>query len=680
MKKDRNMRNFEDLQIAVAGTGYVGLSIATLLSQHHKVTAVDVIPEKVEKINNRISPIQDEYIEKYFAEKELNLTATLDGASAYKDADFVVIAAPTNYDPAKNFFDTHHIEDVIDLVLSVNPEATMVIKSTIPVGYCRSLYVKYAQKFAQMVPLPDGKRREFRLLFSPEFLRESKALEDNLYPSRIIVGYPKMMSAEWEEENEAIRKIQGNHMKESAEIFAKQGTVVDTVVSGENGRGVSGELHMGKYIVKEKCAPTGYLLNPEPREVELDYKDQNTRVVYGNVTIADMPARGKVVITKTDSESGTFLAGAEFAITAADDIITPDGTVRAEKGTVVDTVITNDEGKAYSKELFLGSYTVTEIKQPEGYVRSDQTWDVELLYEDQNTSVVTETVDAQNVPTRFVLTKKEAGSEEHLQGVKFEFWEKAGSEESEKEIVTTGEDGTLMIEKIMPGTYCIQEIETVPGYMLNETIYEFTVTDDGRIDGEETGFMTVENEKTKITCTKAVNAETGGQELLPKESRATDTVSMENLQSGTEYMLRGVLVDWETGKPLRENDSPSGAVLMSEYRFTATDSQMDVDMEFVFDAAAFAGRTIVVFEYLYQEDVEISRHADLEDLMQQLYVKDAEQQTGEKKEMDTPKETPQTGDEGSVLPIAAVAGAGTAAVLSVAMRVRYKKDCRENER
>ena len=214
------MRNFEDLQIAVAGTGYVGLSIATLLSQHHKVTAVDVIPEKVEKINNRISPIQDEYIEKYFAEKELNLTATLDGASAYKDADFVVIAAPTNYDPAKNFFDTHHIEDVIDLVLSVNPEATMVIKSTIPVGYCRSLYVKYAQKFAQMVPLPDGKRREFRLLFSPEFLRESKALEDNLYPSRIIVGYPKMMSAEWEEENEAIRKIQGNHMKESAEIFA----------------------------------------------------------------------------------------------------------------------------------------------------------------------------------------------------------------------------------------------------------------------------------------------------------------------------------------------------------------------------------------------------------------------------------------------------------------------------
>ena len=171
------MRNFEDLKIAVAGTGYVGLSMATLLSQHHQVTAVDVIPEKVEKINNRVSPIQDEYIEKYFAEKELKLSATLDGATAYKDADFVIIAAPTNYDPVKNFFDTHHIEDVIDLVLSVNPNAVMVIKSTIPVGYCESLYAKYGN--------------DMKLLFSPEFLRESKALYDNLYPSRIIVGSPK---------------------------------------------------------------------------------------------------------------------------------------------------------------------------------------------------------------------------------------------------------------------------------------------------------------------------------------------------------------------------------------------------------------------------------------------------------------------------------------------------------
>ena len=215
------MRNFEDLKIAVAGTGYVGLSIATLLSQHHQVTAVDVIPEKVEKINKRISPIQDEYIEKYFAEKQLNLTATLDGAAAYKDADFVVIAAPTNYDPVKNFFDTHHIEDVIDLVLSVNPDAVMVIKSTIAVGYTRSLYVKYALQF---LTKPSLKGKHFNLLFSPEFLRESKALEDNLYPSRIIVGYPKTLPSEqnnkWDEENAAIEAIGNQQAEEYAKVFA----------------------------------------------------------------------------------------------------------------------------------------------------------------------------------------------------------------------------------------------------------------------------------------------------------------------------------------------------------------------------------------------------------------------------------------------------------------------------
>ena len=207
------MKDFNDIKIAIAGTGYVGLSMATLLSQNHEVTAVDVIPEKVEKINNRISPIQDEYIEKFFAEKKLNLKATLDGREAYKDADFVVIAAPTNYDPVKNFFDTHHIEDVIDLVLEVNPDAVMVIKSTIPVGYTRSLYVKYAAKGVN----------QFNLLFSPEFLRESKALYDNLYPSRIIVGYPKLIDREdFNEENEAILKVTDvAKMKEAAHIFSQ---------------------------------------------------------------------------------------------------------------------------------------------------------------------------------------------------------------------------------------------------------------------------------------------------------------------------------------------------------------------------------------------------------------------------------------------------------------------------
>ena len=233
------MRDYKDLKIAVAGTGYVGLSIATLLSQKHHVTAVDVIPEKVEKINNRISPIQDEYIEKYFAEKELNLTATLDGKSAYADADYVVIAAPTNYDPVKNFFDTHHIEDVIDLVLSVNPDAVMVIKSTIPVGYTRSLYVKYALKF---LTDPALKGKHFNLLFSPEFLRESKALYDNLYPSRIIVGFPKPLPADqdkkWDEENAAIQAIGNPEAEEFAMTFAsllQEGAIkedIDTILMG----------------------------------------------------------------------------------------------------------------------------------------------------------------------------------------------------------------------------------------------------------------------------------------------------------------------------------------------------------------------------------------------------------------------------------------------------------------
>ena len=200
-----------EIKIAVAGTGYVGLSIATLLAQHHQVTAVDVIPEKVEMLNRKQSPIQDDYIEKYLAEKELNLNATLDGASAYRDADFIVIAAPTNYDPVKNYFDTHHLEDVIDLVLSVNPNAVMIIKSTIPVGYCRSLYVKYAAKGVE----------KLNLLFFPEFLRESKALYDNLYPSRIIAGLPKIIEDErFEEENNAIKKIADlPKLEEAAKTF-----------------------------------------------------------------------------------------------------------------------------------------------------------------------------------------------------------------------------------------------------------------------------------------------------------------------------------------------------------------------------------------------------------------------------------------------------------------------------
>ena len=228
--KHINMRQFKDIRIAVAGTGYVGLSIATLLSQHHHVTAVDVVPEKVEKLNRHISPIQDDYIEKYLAEKPLNLTATLDGRAAYADADFVVIAAPTNYDPVKNYFDTSHVEEVIDLVLEVNPQAVMVIKSTIPVGYTRSLYLKYAQRGV----------KQFNLLFSPEFLRESKALYDNLYPSRIIVGYPKIIDTpEFEAENRAIESVTDvEAMHQAARTFAallQEGAIkedIDTLFMG----------------------------------------------------------------------------------------------------------------------------------------------------------------------------------------------------------------------------------------------------------------------------------------------------------------------------------------------------------------------------------------------------------------------------------------------------------------
>ena len=224
------MNTFKNIKVAVAGTGYVGMSIATLLAQHHQVIAVDVVPEKVEKLNNKISPIQDDYIEKYLAEKPLNLMATLDGKTAYKDADFVVIAAPTNYDPVKNYFDTSHVEEVIDLVLEVNPDAVMVIKSTIPVGYTRNLYLKYAKKGV----------KKFNLLFSPEFLRESKALYDNLYPSRIIVGYPKIIDhPEFAEENEAIKVVTDvEKLKEAAKTFAallQEGAIkenIDTLFMG----------------------------------------------------------------------------------------------------------------------------------------------------------------------------------------------------------------------------------------------------------------------------------------------------------------------------------------------------------------------------------------------------------------------------------------------------------------
>ncbi len=251
------MKDFKDIRVAVAGTGYVGLSIATLLSQHHHVTAVDVIPEKVEKLNKRISPIQDDYIEKYLSEKPLNLVATLDGKAAYKDADFVVIAAPTNYDPVKNYFDTSHVEEVIDLVLEVNPDAVMIIKSTIPVGYTRSLYLKYAKKGV----------KKFNLLFSPEFLRESKALYDNLYPSRIIVGYPKLIDRpEFAEENEAIKSVTDvEMMKEAAKTFSQ--LLVEGAIGSQ--ASVNSSLHASHSTLENKGIPCLFMGMKEAEAVKL---------------------------------------------------------------------------------------------------------------------------------------------------------------------------------------------------------------------------------------------------------------------------------------------------------------------------------------------------------------------------------------------------------------------------
>ena len=266
------------MKIAVAGTGYVGLSIATLLAQHHEVTAVDVIPEKVEMINNRKSPIQDDYIEKYLAEKDLNLKATLDGKAAYQNADFVVIAVPTNYDPVKNFFDTHLIEDVIDLVLSVNPDAVMVIKSTIPVGYCRTLYVRYALKFASTPELRDKK---FNLLFSPEFLRESKALYDNLYPSRIIVGYPKIIdNQEFTEENAAINAFGNPKAEEYAHTFAS------LLVEGAIGPAEAG-VSSSKIQVSSK--PETCNLKPETKNIPclfMGMKEAEAVKLFANTYLA----------------------------------------------------------------------------------------------------------------------------------------------------------------------------------------------------------------------------------------------------------------------------------------------------------------------------------------------------------------------------------------------------------
>ncbi len=430
------------------------------------------------------------------------------------------------------------------------------------------------------------------------------------------------------------------------------------------------KLAAGDYYFRELQAPDGYLICD--KDVRFTIEESHEWDSPLEILFPDVPVKGRIHVTKKDAGSGSLLEGAEFDIEAAEDIVTPDGTVRAVKGETVDTIITDEKGTGISKELFPGRYTLTETKQPSGYVRSDRKIEAEIRWKDQVTAVVTERIDVENVPTKFVLAKKETGTENYLSGAEFELW----GESEEKMILKTGEDGTVTVEKLEPGTYSIRETAAVTGYLLDDTIYHFTVDEDGKIDGKETGIMTVENDRTRITQTKAVNADTGEQELMPEESRVIDTVSMEKLRDGTEYLLRGILMDKQTGKPLRENDAADGDILLVEKKFTASGTKMDVEMEFAFDAAAFAGRTIVVFEYLYQDEIEIGRHAALDDLMQQLYVKDVEQQSGESKEDNTgTEEAPQTGDKSEPLPFAAAAvGAGSTAMLLAAwMWKKYRR-------
>ena len=412
-------------------------------------------------------------------------------------------------------------------------------------------------------------------------------------------------------------------------VKAKAGTVVDTITTSDKGTAETKKLYLGKYEVQETKAPEGYLLNTQKYPVELIYADQETEIVYGDVTVPDEIAKGKIRITKTDKETNKPIpSGAEFTVTAAEDITTPDGTVRAEKGTVVDTIVTDTTGIAKSKELYLGKYIVKETKQPIGFIRPNQTWDVELKYADQKTELVKENLTIKNQPTEIIIDKKETGTDKPLEGVKFVIWNKDKEDPIDpgmqhKEIYTTDANGKIRLLYLEPGNYAVAEVESIPGYAWDDKIiYEFTITEDGRVDGEVSHTIPVGNDRTEITETNAINVSTGTQDAYAVDLTVIDTVSMVNLMPNREYKLQLILADAKTGEPLKVKDQPSGDLLTTEKTFTADTSKMDVDMQIEFDASPFAGRTIVVYEYLYQDGVEISKHEDPNDKKQQLYVKD----------------------------------------------------------
>lgn len=411
-------------------------------------------------------------------------------------------------------------------------------------------------------------------------------------------------------------------------VKVKAGTVVDTIKTSDKGTAETKELYLGKYEVQETKAPEGYLLNTQKYPVELIYADQETEIVYGDVTVPDELAKGQIEILKKDEETGNLLSGAEFTVTAAEDITTPDGTLRAEKGTVVDTIVTDATGIAKSKELYLGKYIVKETKQPIGFIRPNQTWDVELKYADQKTELVKENLTIKNQPTEIIIDKKETGTDKPLEGVKFVIWNKDKEDPIDpgmqhKEIYTTDANGKIRLLYLEPGNYAVAEVESIPGYAWDDKIiYEFTITEDGRVDGEVSHTIPVGNDRTEITETNAINVSTGTQDAYAVDLTVIDTVSMVNLMPNREYKLQLILADAKTGEPLKVKDQPSGDLLTTEKTFTADTSKMDVDMQIEFDASPFAGRTIVVYEYLYQDGVEISKHEDPNDKKQQLYVKD----------------------------------------------------------
>ena len=411
-------------------------------------------------------------------------------------------------------------------------------------------------------------------------------------------------------------------------VRAEKGTVVATLTTDDKGKAETDKLYLGKYVIKETKAPEGYLLNPKEFEVTLAYKDQTTEIVYGDVTVPNQPAKGQIEILKKDEETGNLLSGAEFTVTAAEDITTPDGTVRAEKGTVVDTIVTDTTGIARSKELYLGKYVVKETKQPIGFIRPNQTWDVELKYADQKTELVKENLTIKNQPTEIIIDKKETGTDKPLEGVKFVIWNKDKEDPIDpgmqhKEIYTTDANGKIRLLYLEPGNYAVAEVESIPGYAWDDKmIYEFTITEDGRVDGEVSHTIPVGNDRTEITETNAINVSTGTQDAFAVDLTIIDTVSIVNLMPNREYKLQLILADAKTGEPLKVKDQPSGDLLTTEKTFTADSSKMDVDMQIEFDASPFVGRTIVAYEYLYQDDVEISRHEDPNDKKQQIYVKD----------------------------------------------------------